>query len=528
MLSLPGFCGLIVAIITLSAFALAQRRSPDPVLPGSIGTLHHRIETSSREAQRLFDQGLTLYYGFNREGARRSFAAAAAHDPTAAMPQAGIALALGPNLNAHPTGDQISEGCAAARKGVGLASHPTEKAFASALVTRYCAGLTHDSGTGYAIEMGSLFQANEDDPDAAALYADSLLSLRPRTGEQNVELIAVLELVLRRWPGHVGANHYYIHAMEGSRAPERALASAKRLETVVPAIGHLLHMPSHIYMRVGEYRRAIDSNVRAAGADLAYLKANPGDAEQTMYYEHDIESLAVAAGFAGRFEQSRRAAESTALTHGHAAAASTPASGFSPLRVFVLLRFHRWNEVLQTSAPSSKDPSKLWYHFARSVSYFALKNLKLGAEERNAFEREVRAVPADATYRSNRAAAVLAVFQATLDARLATAQGNAGEALNAWTRAVAAQDRLTYHEPPPVYYPVRESLGAALFNAGRHRDAERVFRDDLMRHPRNGRSLFGLWQTLLALNDKKEAEMVRRQFDEAWSTSDVKLSLQHY
>jgi tetratricopeptide (TPR) repeat protein len=524
--------GSLAAALIGTAFARSQ--PPRPVLPAGIGSLHHTIRTTNAGAQKLFDQGLTLFYGFNRAGARQSFLRAAMLDARAAMPHVGLALAAGPNLNSDPTPAEINAGCAAARKATTVARQADEQGYAAALTERYCAGLTSESATGYAIATGELFERYPDDPDAATLYADSLLSLRPRSPEQNVELVAVLEEVLRRWPGHIGANHYYVHAVEGSRRPERALPNAQRLETLVPAIGHLLHMPAHIYSRMGDHARAIESNERAVAADAAYMRANGVDEEQQMSYHHDLESLAVAAGATGRFALAHRAGTASAshLSTGDspasASTAATAASGaaFSPILAFVLLRFSHWEDALRLPPPSTSDPqNRLLYYFARSVANAHLRRLAPAMLERDNFDRVARATPPNVMFRQNRATRVIEVFSAILDASLAAARGEDAAAIQSWERAVAAQDRLVYHEPPPVYYPVRESLGAALHRARRLPQAEAVFREDLTRNPRNARSLFGLWQTLAALGRREEADAAKRAFDGAWAGSDTALSL---
>jgi tetratricopeptide (TPR) repeat protein len=453
------------------------------------------------------------------------------------MPHIGLALAAGPNLNSDPTPREIERGCEAARKATTLARQPDERAYAEALIARYCAGLSSESATGYAIDTGELFQRYPADPDAATLYADSLMLLRPRSPEQNAELVTVLEHVLSRWPGHLGANHYYIHAVEGSRSPERGLPSAQRLETLMTPVGHLLHMPAHIYSRMGDYARAIQSNERATAADVAYMRAHGTDDQQLMYYHHDLESLAVAAGFAGRFAVAHRAG-TAAASHppvGHSAASSpkptTPSPGttFSPVLGFVLLRFNRWEDALRLPAPATNDlPDPLWYHFVRSVANAQLRRLPPATVEREHFRRMAGALAHDTMYRQNRATRVVELLSAIIDARLAAARGESAAAIQSWERAVAAQDRLVYHEPPPVYYSVRESLGAALHGAGRLPQAEAVFREDLTRNPRNGRSLFGLWQTLVALGRRQEADAAKRTFDVAWSGSDTTLSLSDF
>ena len=502
------------AAFSLAAALLAAASARSQVLPGGAGALHHPIRTTSAETQRLFNQGLTLFYGFNREGARQSFLAASTLDSAAAMPFVGLALAAGPNLNSDPTRAEVDAGCAAARQAKTLARQADERGYADALIGRYCAGLSVDSATGYAIDTGGLFQQRPDDPDAAVLYADSLMSLRPRSAEQNVELVAVLEQALQRWPAHVGANHYYIHAVEGSRTPERALPSARRLETLVPAIGHLLHMPAHIYSRTGDFARAIESNQRATAADLAYIRANGESNEQRMYHHHDLESLAVAAGFAGRFAVARRAGAAAAHDR------------FSPVLGFVLLRFSRWTEALTLPKPTAAAlPDPLWYHVIRAIAHARLGQRPQAAQERDNFQRLIRDLAPDTTYRQNPAARVVDVFSAIVDARLRAADGDSAAAIRHWERAVQAQDRLEYHEPPPVYYPVRESLGAACYLARQLPQAEAAFRDDLARNPGNPRSLFGLWQTQVALGRSAEAAATKRRFDAAWAGSDTTLSL---
>ena len=500
----------------LALLAIVSARSEQP--GGTIGTAHHPIRTASAEAQEHFDRGMNLFYGFDRGGARRSFLKAATADPAAAMPLVGVALASGPNLNSDPTPADIEAGCAAARKAKSLARLVEETAYADALAGRYCNGLTFDSATGYAIDLGGLFQRRPDDYDAAALYADSLLSLRPRSAEQQAELVAVLEQALKRWPGHLGANHYYIHAVEGSRNPERAMPSAQHLESLVAPGGHLRHMPAHIYSRTGDYARAIQANERAVEADLAYTRANGDSDEQRMYSHHNLESLAVAAGFAGRFAVAQRAG-AAAASHGH----------FSPVLGFVLLRFARWEEALRLPEPAgSAMPDPLWYRFTRAVAHARLGQVAQAAAERERFRQLARGLSPGILYRQNTATLVVDVLGAIADARIAAARGEPAAAIEGWERAVRTQDLLEYHEPPAIYYPARESLGAARFNARQFAQAEAAFRDDLARNPRNPRSLFGLAQTLAALGRRDEANAVRRQFETASAGSDVTLSLADY
>jgi tetratricopeptide (TPR) repeat protein len=507
-----------------STFTLrATERLPlAPVLPGRIGTLHHPIRTRSVEAQRLFDQGLTLYYGFNRDASRRSFERATALDPGAAMPLVGMALALGPNINVDPTSDELRAACASARKAAGLARVAEERAYAEALSVRYCGGNGAPDAAAYVVALESLQRQLTGDVDAKVLYADSLLALRPRSPIQQETLITVLESVLRMHPTHVGANHYYIHAVEDSSTPERALMAAKRLETLVTASGHLLHMPSHIYTRTGAYDASIASNISATAADLAYLRNNPPSADAAMSYMHDLESLAVAAGFAGRLAEATRAARE--MNRVEAGLAGQPVERtFTPALAFVLLRFGVWDEVLHLPEAEARElPSVMMFHFARAVASAKVGKTGQADDERRAFQQASRGLTNDETYRGNSTGDVIALFAAVLDARLAA---DTAVAITAWRRAVAIQDRFAYHEPPPFYYPVRESLGAALIEAARYADAETTFREDLSRNRRNGRSLFGLWHALAAQKREREAERARQVFLRAWSSSDFTLSL---
>ena len=408
-------------------------------------------------------------------------------------------------------------------------SRPTSEPTRGALIDRYCGGLSFDSATAYAIGMGTLFQQRPEDPQPATLYAESLLMLYPRTGEQNAELVAVLELVLNRWPTHLGANHYYIHAVEASASPQRGLASARRLETSAADVGHLLHMPSHIYTRLGDHHAAVGANQRALAADRGYLAQHPADTEQAISLEHDLESLVLALAATGQFARTQHAIDLPVATAAHAAGSSGHAGRSAALRVLALLRFSKWADVLGSTVPEERGgPASALQHFARAVAAARSNQRALAEAERAAFERRAAQVPSDALYRSNRWRDVVQVHRAILEARLADARGDATTALAAWRRAVTAQNGLVYHEPAPVYYPVRESLGAALFRSGQYDEARGVFAAELAGSGRSGRSLFGLWQSLAALQRRDDAEVARRRFQEAWSASDVTLSLDDY
>ena len=496
-----------------------------PSFPATLGTLHHRISTDSAPGQHLFDRALTMYYGFNRDAAQRTFARAATLDPRAAMPQVGIALARGPNLNMDATPSDVRAACDASRDAVRLAADSGERRYADAVVARYCTVDGQVNARAYADKMRGLAHTLDGDLDASVLYADSLLQIRPRTPEQDDEIVSVLESTLHRDAMHVGANHLYIHAVEGSTTPMRALESARRLETLVPGIGHLLHMPSHVYMRVGDYDASIRMNARAVSADFWYLQHNPPGDDGAMYYIHDLESLAVADAFDGRFAEAQSAAREFARVEAGLAGDLTPQRFSAPLAV-VLMRFHAWTEVLALGAPSRDDPFALMLSsFARAQASLALDQSARARQERDAFDAAAAYMPATATFRGNPIERVVAVFRAVLAARFIQAERGLTASVESWRQAVAAEELLDYHEPPPFYYPTRESLGAALFAARQFDQAERVFRADLARNPGNGRSLFGLWQALLAMRRTVDAERAHAMFRRAWRHADAQLSI---
>jgi tetratricopeptide (TPR) repeat protein len=343
-------------------------------------------------------------------------------------------------------------------------------------------------------------------------------------------LLAVLESVLKRDSQHVGANHYYIHAVEASSSPERALESAKRLETLVPLAGHLVHMPAHIYMRTGDYYRALVANIRAAQVDREYFAAtNAGGIYPLMYYNHNLDFIASSAMMTGQLAEADRAAQLLVREVTPALADMSMLEPFAAKSLFVWLRFSKWDNVLLLNRPDQKHGilTALW-HFGRGVAH-AKKGQRTEAEsERAAFRDVSRTIPPDTPWNYNSAGAVLKVMEGVLDGRIADAAGNNTAAIEAFKRAVAAEDALNYDEPPDWFYPVRESLGALLVKALRFDEADQVFREDLRRNPHNGRSLFGLWQAQLQAGNDRAAARAEAEFKEAWKHADVELKLADY
>jgi tetratricopeptide (TPR) repeat protein len=506
----------------------------------NLGTHHHEIKTASPQAQRYFDQGLRLVYGFNHDEAERAFREAARLDPQCAMAWWGVALTLGPNINLPIDPERNRAAYEAIQKALALQPQASEReaAYIQALAKRYSLApdaSRDDLDRAYARAMGDVSRRYPDDLDAATLYAESLMDLRPwrlwtpdgKPAEGTAEIVAVLESVLKRSPDHPGANHYYIHAVEASPHPERALPSARRLESLVPGAGHLVHMPAHIYMRTGDYAAATKSNQAAAVVDEAYIgKSSAQGIYPLMYYGHNLHFLAIAAAMGGESAVAKQAAARLLANVGPAVEEMPMGEFMMPTPIYVALRFQRWDEILQYPEPSGdmQTTHALW-RYARALAHAAKGDLKSSQAEREAFAAERGKVPAGWMFNLNGARDVLSVAAAVLEARLAAAQGNRAAAIESWSKAAEAEDALAYDEPPIWYYPVRESLGGELLRAGRFGEAEEVFRADLERNPHNGRSLFGLWKSLEARKMPAEAEAARKEFEAAWKNADVTLQV---
>ena len=452
------------------------QEKPATLLKG-LGDHHHPIATTSPQAQRFFDQGLILAYGFNHEEAIRSFRRAAELDPRAAMPHWGIAYALGPNYNMDVDPEHEKTAYDAVQTALRLSANGPEheRAYVEALATRY----TNDSkadlkplNVAYKDAMAALTKRYPDDLDAATLYAESMMLLRPwklwasdgTPAEGTEEIVAVLEGVLRRDPDHPGANHFYIHTIEASPHPERALPSAARLETLVPGAGHLVHMPSHIYMRTGAYQSAAVSNAKAVATDKAYLRTASGlQMYPTMYFSHNIHFLSFASAMAGQRAQAVAAAKELYVVVSPAAPDFPGlADPLVSARFLVPLRLRAWREVLSAPEPDEKLPgARGARHYARALALLSLHD-RGWEKERAAFVEAREHLPADAGFGFNTAAAILALANEVLEARIAESTGDRVTAIAHWERAVSLEDALTYNEPADWFFPVRHLLGALL------------------------------------------------------------------
>ena len=516
-------------------------KAPDLALT-AVGRQHHTIKTSSTEAQDFFDQGLTLIYGFNHEEAARAFQRAAELDPASPMPLWGIALAIGPNYNADvdPEREKIAYETIQKAKSLSEHSPQSEKDYVAALTVRYSGDANPDYkklGRDYATAMKQLAEKYPDDLDAATMYAESLMDLNPwrlwspagQPGENTAEIVRVLESVLKRNPEHAGANHYYIHAVEASDDAQRALPSAQRLEKMVPGAGHLVHMPAHIYIRTGDYDAAVVTNVAAVKADEKYAKEaeKEGSIYDLMYHSHNEHFIAMAASMAGRYADAKAAADALSARLLPHAKMMPMIEGFVFTPLWVDARFGKWDAISARPEPDKEMAAiHLMWRYTRTLAFAAQGQREKAAAEKDLFAKESDALPATLELGlQNPPKAVFAIAMHVLEARIAGAAGNREEAIAHFRKAVELQDALNYDEPADWYYPVRESLGATLLAAGYTKEAERIFRDDLRRNPRNPRSLFGLRESLKAQHRDADAEWVEREFKAAWAGADTKLEL---
>jgi hypothetical protein len=527
-------CVLIAGLIATANSSEKEKRVP-LLMPG-LGEVHHPVSTKNRQAQQFFDQGLKLVFGFNHDEARRSFQRATELDPKLAMAWWGVALTLGPNYNLPVDPEREKAGYEAAQRALALeanASEP-EKGYINAVVVRYSNDPKADLpalDVAYKEAMGKLAARYPDDLDAATLYAESAMNLHPwhlwmPDGKPNAgteEIVSVLESVLKRDPDHLGANHYYIHAVEASPQPERALASAQRLEKLAPAAGHLVHMPAHIYARVGDYPASAKRNELAAAVDEKYIKTTglaPG-VYSLMYYSHNLHFLAYAACMDGSLDEARRAAARLVANVRPHVKDMPMLEGFLPAPMLVLVGFERWDEILRLPAPdASLGITNAIWHFARGRAQAAKGNVADAEREQNLFRETAAKIPADATYDMlNTTADVVKVPENLLVGAIAGAKKDSKAEIDALNKAVAAEDALNYSEPPSWFPTVRPTLGRVLLADRQLADAEKIFRADLDRSPRDGRALAGLRDTLKAQGRDYEALQLDQQYRAAWKTA---------
>jgi hypothetical protein len=543
------FPALLLALALVCGAVLAQhghhseKKEEATLVPG-LGSLHHPVTTTNADAQRFFDQGLRYVYAFNHDEAIRSFKRAAELDGDLAMAYWGVAYSLGPNINLDVDPEREITAYNAVQRALALSAKasPKDRDYIEALAKRYTndANATPETLRRLAVEfknaMGALARKYPEDLDAATLYAESMMNLRPwqlwtksgQPAEGTPEIIATLESVLRRDPNHVGAIHYYIHAVEASPNPERALRYAPRLRWLMPAAGHIVHMPAHIYERTGDYAAAAQSNVDAAAADRAYIERTGAEGVYPlMYYSHNLHFLAVARSFEGRYADALKAARQLEGNVAPHLKEMPMLEGFNMTPILVMARFRRWDELLRTPEPPREMPgtNAVW-HWARGMALAATGKVSEAEGEYNNFNAIERAAPSDAQFGLNKVSDIFKIADSVLAARIAVARGDRARAAELLRAGVSTEDSLAYDEPPAWFMPVRESLGATLLSDGKAKEAEAVFREDLSRNARNGRSLFGLLKSLEAQHKRSAAARAARDFAAAWKYADTQLRLE--
>ncbi len=537
-------CGALLCMGAMAQDHASNMQTRPITLVTGLGDLHHPVSTHNPQAQQFFDQGLRFIYAFNHDEAARSFQHAAELDSKLAMAYWGIAEAVGPNYNDPADPERYKRAHDAAQKAVDLSAGASsnERAYIQAMAKRFPADPNSDlkkAAEEYHDAMRKVSADSPDDLDAATLFAESGMNLHPwglwhqdgmpETGTE--EIVATLESVLKRDPNHLGAVHYYIHTVEASNNPERALAGANRLAALAPRAGHIVHMPAHIYIRTGDYEAAVKTNEQAAEVDRAYLKAT---GEQgiypMMYYSHNLHFIAMCGAMNGRYAEARKNADLLAANVGPHVKEMPPLEGFMTIPMAVELRFHHWNEILKMPAPdpAMKATTGFW-HFSRGMALAGTGKVSEAEAEYKIVSEAQAATPADEIFNApinNKTKDILEIAKDTLGAKIAMAKKDSNGAVAMLRDAVAIQDTLHYGEPPDWFFPVRESLGAALLLNGDAEGAEKVFREDLDRNPRNPRSLWGLQQALLQQKRDYDAGFVQKQFEASWKGGAAALKLE--
>jgi tetratricopeptide (TPR) repeat protein len=544
---LPG--RQIAFIAALLAVSCTKVVAPTPSAGGPGAPLHDGLGTRTRpactesaEAQRYFDQGLAFLYAFNHDEAIRSFTQATELDPTCAMAWWGIATASGPHINLPPVSEKrAKQGWEAAQKARALASpaKPADRALIEAATKRFANPPPQDRKSldaAYAAAMRQAWAAHPEDADVGALFAESMMNLRPwdlwkedgtpQPGTE--EVVVTLERVLAKDPYQPFANHLYIHAVEASPHPEKAVPAADRLRALQPGLGHLVHMPSHIDVRTGAWEKAIVANSAAIDADRRYReRANKKHGFYGLYMAHNRHMRAFGAMMTGQ--------SAMAIAEIDEMLAEMPADwkveyvgiadGYSGMAYEVLVRFGKWDEILAEPEPPATRPiARAFRLYARGVAYAAKGQTKEARIEQAKLRQARKQLPKDAVFGNNLASDLLGVADSLLEGEIAYREGKTTQGLAAMREAVRREDALRYDEPPDWIQPSRHALGAALLQSGKPAEAEAVYRADLEKLPRNGWSLYGLARSLRLQRKDDEAEVVEAQLKDVWKNADLQLT----
>lgn len=529
-----------VALIVLAGCTEAPPRDPEAWSPSELGNFHRKISTRVSEAQTWFDQGLVMCYGFDQEVARTSFTRAVKADPACAMAYWGRAYAHGPHIN-NPVMDEENSRIAheAVTKALELAAgaSPVERDLIAALSARYAWPPPEDRrelDVAYADSMRGVWRAHPGDDDVGVLFAEALMDLRPwdlwsPEGEprpETHEVMTVLESVMARTPDHPGATHYYVHTMEASRQPQKALAAADRLRNRVPGASHLVHMPSHIDIRVGRYAEAIAANQRATVVDQQRIERAGAGGFYAIYRAHNFHFLMWAAMFDGQRGVALKAARDVVAQIPLDVVRTIPefVEGFLGSPYHVMVRFGMWEELLSEPEPAADLHGTIaMWRYGRTLALASLGRVDEAVVERGRFESACAAVPETYTMGNNTVRTVLEVAREMVAGEVEYRRGHADSAFAHLREAVRRDDALRYDEPWGWLQPARHALGALLLEQGRLEEAEQVYRRDLERHPDNGWSLHGLAECLRRTNQAAAAAQVQARLDSAWVRSDIKL-----
>lgn len=514
-----------------------------PVLFDNLGIFEFPVSTTSPEAQTFFNQGIRFYYGFNHAEAYKAFHAASYFDPDCAMAYWGQALAMGPNINmpfmdstASKTAYQAIQN-AASIPGVSL----REKALINAQLVRFTGTYAEDRSaldSAYAEAMKTVAGKYPNDPDVLSLTAESVMDIHywdywKKDGSPQPwtpEIVANLEKALQLDRNHPGAIHFYIHAMEASDEPEKALDEADRLAALIPGAGHIVHMPSHIYIRTGHYNKGTRSNEQSIEADEAYFKKSYEEGMYSLaYYPHNYHFLWACATLEGNYAKAMKAARDL-QSKTNTGIMGTP--GMEALQQFyvtpwyAMVRFGRWDDILSEPLRFQELPHvKGISQYARGLAYVRKGNLS-GAEH---CLREIQALEGDSAYTAipfqvNKAAQITAIAEKVLAGEIAYKKGLNQRAVALLREAVTLEDELRYMEPADWHQPVRQVLGAVLLEQGKFAEAEKLYREDLETFPENGWSLYGLYASLKGQERTKEAGRLMKQFKTSWKGADVRLT----
>src|SRR5450631_3260724 len=538
-------CGALLCVGVAAQDHSAHRQTTHPVtMVTGLGDLHHPVSTHNPQAQEFFDQGLRFIYAFNHDEAARSFQHAAELDPKLAMAYWGVAEAVGPNYNDPADLDRYKHAHDAVQQALDLSAgaSPSEQAYIRAMARRFPADPSSDLKKAAEECHDAMRQVSAefpDDLDAATLFAESGMNLHPwglwhkdGTPEEGTdEIVATLESVLKRDPNHMGGIHYYIHTVEASASPQRALAAANKLAAMAPAAGHLVHMPAHVYIRTGDYAAAVKANEQAAAVDREYIqRSGVQGIHPMMYYSHNLHFIAMCSAMTGDYLESRKAAEMLAAHVGPSVKDMPPLEGFMTIPMAVNVRFHKWDAILAMKEPNAEMKTTVgFWHFARGMAFAGKGKISEAEAEYKIVAEAEKATPPDAIFQmpiNNKTKDILKIAENVLGAQVALAKKDNAAAAGMLRDAVAVQDTLKYDEPQDWFFPVRESLGGVLLMSGDAKGAEQVFREDLAKNLRNPRSLFGLHRALKAQDRNSDAWFVEQEFRKAWKGGAAELKVE--